>query len=279
MITGLRVASFDRSTTCQNDMIATKRKSKKKKWRPTFKVRMVLAAVAVVIVLVVGFFSAPYVVRGIVQISGRCGLILEDIHVEGRLRVSEKALNDVLQEYRHQPMLLFSVADMRQRVRSLTWVKQATVRRVWPCSLYVKLTEFEPIATWHHKGKLLWVDRDGEVICDADDSMPQLPAISGEDAPHYIATFLKQVREYSTLWAHATAFSHIRKRRWNMMVGHTMLVKLPQDDVDQALKKLDGWLASGKIHPDQVAVLDLRMGDKFVFQLKTGVPVQVGKTG
>lgn len=249
----------------------------KKRWRPTFKIRVALSVAVVVLLVGVGIFVAPIMGRGFVRASGISGLILEDIHIEGRLRVSEDALNNVLKEYRHQPMLSFSVAEVRQQVRGLTWVKQATVRRVWPLSLHVKLTEFEPIATWHHKGKLLWVDRDGEVICQADGSMPQLPAISGEDAPHHIATFLKQVREYKTLWAHVTAFSHIRKRRWNMMIGHTMLVKLPQDNAEQALKRLDAWLTSGKLHPDQVAVLDLRMGDKYILKLQPGVPVQVGK--
>lgn len=258
-------------------MIKQKRKVKKKKWRPTFRVRLAISILLGASTLGVCVVAFPILMRGAVRASGICGLVLEDIHIEGRLRTSENALDAILKEYRHQPMLAFEVKDVRQSIRGLTWVKQATVRRVWPSVLHIKLVEFEPIAAWHHQGKLLWVDRDGEVICDADHSMPQLPVISGDDAPQHIVTFLRQVSGYSTLWGHVTAFSHIRKRRWNIMVGHTMLVKLPQDHVDQALTRLDSWLAAGKLHPDQVAMLDLRMGDKYILRLQPGVPVQVAK--
>lgn len=255
------------------------RKVKKKKWRPTLKVRLACWTGVIVVFLGVASFATPVILSALVRASGACGLVLEDVSVEGRVRTSEDSLNKIIQSWRHKPMLAFSIQDIRQEVKALTWVKQATIRRVWPLRLHIQLTEFVPLAVWHHQNKMLWVDRDGEVICqaDGDHSMPKMPVISGEDAPHHIATFLTQVQSYPALWSHVTAFSHIRKRRWNMMLGHTMLVKLPQDNVDKALKQLDAWLSSGKIQPNQLAMLDFRMLDKYVIQPQTGVPVQVEK--
>lgn len=252
-------------------------KLKKKKWRPTFKIRVACWVAGLMLIGGAATWLGPLFSLAIVRVSGACGLILEDVSVQGRVRTSEESLNTIIQQWRAKPMLAFSIQDIRTAIKALTWVKEATIQRVWPFTLHIKLIEFEPLATWHHQGKLLWVDRDGHVICPADASMPQLPVISGQDAPYHIATFLTQVQSYPTLWSHVTAFSHIRKRRWNMMVGHTMLVKLPQDNVDKALKKLDEWLASGKVHPSQIIMLDLRMGDKYVIQPQPGVPVQVGK--
>jgi cell division protein FtsQ len=50
---------------------------------------------------------------------------------------------------------------VERAVLAMDWVYKATVRRVWPDSIHVKVREQQPVARW---GRGSWLNTDGEVI-------------------------------------------------------------------------------------------------------------------
>ena len=77
----------------------------------------------------------------------------------------------------------------RARLEQLTWVERASVVRMLPDSLYIRLIERQPLALWQRDGRFSLIDRAGAVIEGAlDQSVPpaswrHLRVLVGEGAP------------------------------------------------------------------------------------------------
>ena len=70
-----------------------------------------------------------------------------------------------------------SVAAIKQELVQEEWISNVAVRRVWPDSLMIYITEHEPVALWN-EGSLL--SSDGTLFTPPQDSFPAgLPALNG----------------------------------------------------------------------------------------------------
>jgi len=103
---------------------------------------------------------------------------IQSVRIAGELRyVSRDALRLVIGPLLEHGFLRMDVADIRAAAMTLPWVKQASVRRVWPDSVHVAVVERKPVARWN-SARLL--DRDGEVFAPADMApAPNVPRLKG----------------------------------------------------------------------------------------------------
>ena len=60
--------------------------------------------------------------------------------------------------------------------RQLPWVKRVTIRKLYPDTLQVAISEREPYAIWQHDGRVVLITKDGKVISDHVDAALQEPA-------------------------------------------------------------------------------------------------------
>ena len=96
--------------------------------------------------------------------SVQAGLAVRDVYVDGRVRTSQQALREQLGITVGQPVLAVDTNAVRRRLERLTWIDQASVVRLLPDSIYVRLIERQPLALWQREGRFSLVDRTGAVI-------------------------------------------------------------------------------------------------------------------
>ena len=80
---------------------------------------------------------------------------------------------------------------------TLPWVERATVRKFYPSTLAIEITERKPFALWQHDGEVLVMDRNGVGIVPLDDlRFAKLPFMVGgganETAKPFLADLLTQ---------------------------------------------------------------------------------------
>ena len=99
----------------------------------------------------------------------------------------EAALGSALQ---HR-FLSADITEMRRQVEELDWIQKAEIRRVWPDTLEIRVTEHRAAARW---GKAGLLDIDGELFTeDVRYTFPELPQLAGprgrerEVANYYLA--------------------------------------------------------------------------------------------
>ena len=161
----------------------------------------------------------------------------------------------------------FDIHAARARVENLGWVRSAAVTRLWPNTIHVSIREREPAAVWQLSGNLHLIDPSGAVIDEVDVyEYSNLPLIVGAGAPESVADVLKALRSDPELWGEAAALVRVGERRWNLRLKSGADVKLPEDDVDGAVKTLARLQTAYGLLDRPLEYVDLRDPARLVYR-------------
>ena len=202
--------------------------------------------------------------------TGRLGLVVNDIEVEGRTTTDTATILAALGAHAGTPILAVSPARAKEELEALPWVRSAAIERRLPDTLYVHLVERRPLAVWQHDGgKLDLIDRDGAVIPVTDLSrFAKLPSVIGDDqARHGAAQLLDLLASEPELAARVTAVTMVGDRRWNVRIDNTIDVLLPDDDMTSAWAKLAQLERTNRILQRDVETVDMRLPDRLVVRV------------
>lgn len=241
-------------------------------------VGLIVSAIAVAVIFALGMPQKLYISTKdrLVHFSGHVGLDLRDVFVEGRKNASLEIIMSAAQVVTKTPILLYDIEAIRDNLLKIDWVKTATVQRRLPNLLYIRIVEREPIALWQQKGKHFLVDKDGIVIkSPVREAFTKLPIVAGINAPLHTPKLVELLNKFPTVRAHLTAMIRIRERRWDLTLDKTITVKLPEEDLEDALLRLSILLAERKITPGDVVSVDLRLPKQVIMRLTPDAAVRV----
>ncbi|MBX9587098.1 MAG: cell division protein FtsQ/DivIB [Gammaproteobacteria bacterium] len=91
--------------------------------------------------------------------------------------VTKKTLDDDITPYVKKNFMTMDAERLQHKLRELPWVKKIQLRRVWPNTLVVTVTEQQALGKWENLGG---VNVDGEIFKAQADSIPaDLPVFVG----------------------------------------------------------------------------------------------------
>lgn len=118
--------------------------------------------VGIVTVVVVAGLVALYL--GVSASLASKALTITTIRVEGTARMPEGVVQEVLADLVGRPMFSVELDVWRDKVRQLSWVADASMRRVMPGTVAVTITERQPMAIGRIGDTLNVIDRRGVII-------------------------------------------------------------------------------------------------------------------
>jgi cell division septal protein FtsQ len=152
--------------------------------RISLRLRMVLWAIAVLLPAGAGIY-------GLVTfaLESPCFVLASpaDVVVEGGHYVSREEVLGALglrltgNPQRGTNVFRLSLDDLRREVETLRWVRTASVARVLPHGLLVRITERTPVAYANVAGRVSLVDEDGYVLDKPDSGIFDFPVLYGLD--------------------------------------------------------------------------------------------------
>jgi cell division protein FtsQ len=193
------------------------------------------------------------------------GFAVQEIRVEGREKTAKDAILRAVGAERGTPILGVSPAEARARLETLAWVKTASVERLFPDTLHIRLIERTPLALWQRQGKLHLIDRDGVVITtERLERFPGLLVVVGEDAPSHAAGLIDMLKAEPELKKRVTAAVRVGGRRWNLRFDNGIDVQLPENDAAGAWAQLAKAERVSRVLARDVEVIDMRLPDRLV---------------
>jgi cell division protein FtsQ len=187
------------------------------------------------------------------------GFKLKTVHIQG---ASGPAQADIMRAsglYLDQPTLGLSLAEIRQRVEMVGWVKEAKVVRLLPDTVVIAVKERPALAVWQSGGRMRVIDGEGRVISEADASrFPQLPLVVGQGADQAAGAILPAVASRPRLRDRLEALVRVDDRRWDLRLKDGSLIQLPAIDEESALIQLDQLDQRQRILDLGFARIDLR---------------------
>src|SRR5690606_17219404 len=94
----------------------------------------------------------------------KAGLVVAEVTVTGRERLSEEEFREVLAVPLGTPIFDVDLGELRDRLAMVGWVKSVAVARRLPNRLEIHLEEREPAALWQNDGIMTLIDREGHPI-------------------------------------------------------------------------------------------------------------------
>ena len=146
---------------------------KKRGWIPSWRTVAIVAGVSIAVVY--GLSRAAGLALG----AG--ALTISTITVTGTSRMAPGEAQALLEELRGASMVTVDLDDWRQKLLEAPWVADAALRRVFPGTVSVVITEREPLGIGRIRNSLYLIDRDGTVIDEFGPKYAEfdLPIIDG----------------------------------------------------------------------------------------------------
>jgi cell division protein FtsQ len=243
--------------------------------------RRALYAATAVLVLAGGAAGAWYLERDgrltaiiaeaqarIAAAGAQLHLTVESVQVVGRERADSQAILAALGVKRGSPILGIDLDAAKARLETVPWVRSASIERLLPDTLFIRIGERAPLALWQHGGKFDLVDQDGNVVTNADiRAYPSLPQVVGDGAPAATPDLLALLASEPALQHHVTASVRVGDRRWNIEFDNGIEVALPEDGAVDAWHRLAALDRSDRLLERDVQAIDMRLPDRLVLHV------------
>lgn len=173
--------------------------------------------------------------------AARVGLKVLSVEVDGVTGAREAEVRAAALPEGRYSMLSADPAQVKARLEGLHWVRAASVRRLWPSTLHVKVDRREAYALWQRGGAATVVDAHGRPAPDAQlGDYAHLPILVGADALGASEPILVALEEAPAVRARAYALVRVGGRRWDIEMRSGMRILLPEQRADRALERLEG---------------------------------------
>ena len=180
--------------------------------------RLIAGTMAAAVVLIASLYAFHRVEQFLIR-DPRFVLSLSDgfspgtVQFIGAAHASSRALEAVFAEDAGVSVYLIPLDRRRSTLRTVDWVKDATVARLWPNRLVVSVTERKPVAfVTLASSRVALIDEDGVILAPAKDRFT-LPVLAGVRASDPLADRRERVqrmlRLLSELGAAAQQISEI----------------------------------------------------------------------
>jgi len=175
--------------------------------RPVVSLRERLATALRIAAWTAGLAGAVVLAdRAMAVATTSAAFAIKTITVDGAVRTSAAHLAEVTGA-RGANVFTLDLGVVRQRLLAEPWVADATVRRIVPDAVAVRVVERTPVARWRRPGREALVDAAGVVLAEGDEAAREpVPVIEGaadEAALRRAAATLAALREAVPDLAHA----------------------------------------------------------------------------
>lgn len=207
------------------------------------------------------------------SLSSRAGLRLDSIVVEGRSRASNAEIAQALGVQKGMSIFDLDPHSLRDKLESLAWVRSAIVERRLPNTLYVRLMERVPVALWQdQESRTFLIDEQGAMIKEAPHGQRHsFLVVTGKGAAVNAPELVKHLAKYPLVNTHVTGASFISMRQWELMIDGRLRVKLPQDNLELALARVQEFAKTGYFEKQEILSIDVRLPDRAFFYLTQDV--------
>lgn len=120
------------------------------------------------------------------------------LQIEGQRYASRAKLLTVFAADFDRSVFAVPIAERRRRLLAIDWVEDASVSRIWPDRLAIRIRERKPVAFVLLHGRVLLIDANGVLLEQPPQSQFAFPVLSGigsEDSPEErrdrVRTFLR----------------------------------------------------------------------------------------
>jgi cell division protein FtsQ len=194
-------------------------------------------------------------------------LVVNKIEVVGGTHATQKKVVAILNNEKGKSIFNIEKSLLVQKIQSLGWIENIIIRSSLPRTLKVVVQEQVPYALWQYGENLSVITESGDVIINAQPSkFKDLPLIIGEGANMEYAALKTALLEHPDVDALISSVQFLRSTRWRLHFNTGAIVDLPEEDLFNALHRLDELHRIYKVLYREAKVIDMRVENRLILR-------------
>jgi cell division protein FtsQ len=187
------------------------------------------------------------------------GLGIDQVAVSGQRFTSDSDIFNAVDLPHARSLLTFDSAAARARIEELPWIETASISRVFPGSLDIRVTERKPVALWQNDDREYLIDASGRMLSGVKPgSQVNLPRLAGEGAPQQAQALLELMMRYPRIWERFELAERVGQRRWTLHLKDRVTIHLGADREAVAFAALSSPDDLGALLSGHDIIIDLR---------------------
>jgi len=217
---------------------------------------------------VYGMIAGGHTTRIVDQLSAQAGFAISAVQISGHAQLDEIEVLATLDLQPGSSLVTYDAGAALERLRASGWVASASVRKIYPGTLKIALTERRPMGLWQRGDLISLIDQSGAVITDdISGQFAALPLFVGHGAQSRARGFLDLLDRYPAIRARVRAAVFVSERRWDLVLDNDVEIKLPEANVAAALEELLRLNAESGLMTRDIVSVDLRLRNEVVVRL------------
>jgi cell division protein FtsQ len=201
-------------------------------------------------------------------LANTIGFRIAAVAINGRRQLSQDEILAIGGVTGRSSLLFLDAAAVRDRLKANPWIADATVLKLYPGRLQIDIVERSAFALWQRDGRLSVISDDGSVLEPyVSRRFLSLPLVVGQGAETHARDFLALLERYPQVRAVTKAAIFVGERRWNLRTKDGLDIRLPENDVGNALETLSRLDREDRLFSRDIVAIDLRLPDRLTVQL------------
>ena len=197
---------------------------------------------------------------------------IKNVIIEGSEKSNISEIENNVIEFKGN-LIGLNFNSIKEIVESSEWVKRASIKKVLPSTLKINVTENDPYAIYFQEGKSFLIDLDGSIITEINlnNYEDDLLFVRGENSPELLEQLIRDISiAFPNLTQTLEEVEFIEKRRWNLKLNNKLLVKLPDENIQQSLKNLKQLFEEQEVMESNIIEIDLRIQGRAALKVLDG---------
>jgi cell division protein FtsQ len=201
-------------------------------------------------------------------LANSAGFRITTVAINGRKQLSQDEVLAIGGVNGRSSLLFLDATTVREKLKANPWISDATILKLYPGRLQIDIVERSAFALWQQDGRLSVIADDGAVLEPyMSRRFISLPLVVGKGADTRARDFLALLDRYPQVRAVTKAAIFVGERRWNLRLKDGLDVRLPENDVGNALATLSKLDKEERLFSRDIVAVDMRLPDRLTVQL------------
>jgi cell division protein FtsQ len=201
-------------------------------------------------------------------IANSAGFRIKTVAINGRKQLSQDEVLAIGGVNGRSSLLFLDAEAVRAKLKANPWIGEATVLKLYPGQLQIDIVERSAFALWQQDGRLSVIADDGAVLEPyVSPRFISLPLVVGKGAESRAKDFLALLARYPQVRSVTKAAIFVGERRWNLRLEDGLDIRLPENDVGNALAALSRLDKEDHLFSRDIVAVDMRLPDRLTVQL------------
>jgi cell division protein FtsQ len=201
-------------------------------------------------------------------LANSAGFRITAVAINGRKHLSQDEVLGIGGVNGRSSLLFLDAATVRDKLKANPWIADATVLKFYPGQLQIDIVERTAFALWQQGGRLSVISDDGAVLEPyVSRRFVTLPLVVGKGAETRARDFLALLARYPQVHSVTKAAIFVGERRWNLRLKDGLDIRLPENDVGNALAALSRMDREDRLFSRDIVAVDMRLPDRLTVQL------------